>query len=247
MKLKTISKINIYSKYVMDFISHIVNSFLILLVVLFTTIIFSCVIKFISVHYEGSISDIIGYLSFAFAIDIFFICPCLIGIYFVLHLFFELVVQKMLPFNISDNDKMIMSHLINKFHKKNSYNYASCSYTKLHLELIKLEKSFNNKSDVYKEISEDDFPCIHKFIRRCKRNPKLTLKQEKTIVHQGGLINTRNFDKLNLSENPKLLTLDSVDNELNDLINGRLKILHQDKCIAENDKHSCSSKPTNWK
>lgn len=241
MKLKTISKINIYSKYVMDLISHILDLFAILLVFLLGTIIFSGLIKFIYVPYDGSVFGAMNYVSFISAFYIFCIGSFLMGTYFILYLFFEAVFQKILPFKISDKGKMIMSHLINKFHKKNSYSYASFSYTKLHLELIKLEKAFNNKSDVYKEISEDDFPYIHKFIRRCKRNPKLTLKQEKTIVHQGGLINTRNLDKLNLSENPKLLTLDTVDNGLNDLINSRLKILHQDKCRAENDKHSCSS------
>lgn len=233
MKLKTLLKINIYIKYIMDFISHITNSFLILLVFLFTTIIFSCVIKFISVNHEGSISDIIGYLSFAFAIDIFVICPCLIGIYFVLYLFFELVVQKMLPFKISDNDKMIISYLINKFHNKNSHSYTCyASYTKLHLELIKLEKAFNNQSDVYKEISEDDFPSIHKFIRRFKQNKQSNSSQEKRIVHQGELINTRNIEHLNLSieqSNPKLLTLDSVDNELNDLIYYQMNSLKKEK------------------
>ena len=240
MKLKTISKINIYSKYVMDFISHILDLFAILLALLLVTIIFSGLIKFIYVPYEGSVFDAINYISFRSAFYIFCICSFLMGIYFVLHLFFELVVQKMLPFNISDNDKIIMSHLINKMHNKNSHSYtcfayASCSCTKLHLELIKLEKAFNNKSDVYKEISENDFPYIHKFIRRFKRNPKSTLKQEKIIVHKGGLINTRNLEKLQLrlSDNPKLLTLDSVDNELNDLINKQFSMIKNEKVKIE--------------
>lgn len=128
-----------------------------------------------------------------------------------------------MPFIISKNDKMIIINLINKLHNKSA---------KLHFELRKLEKAFNNKSDVYNEFNKDDFPCIHKFIRRFKRNPKSTLKQKKIIVNQGDLINscnTRNLDKLNLSENPKLLTLDSVDNELNDLINGRLSMKESEK------------------
>ena len=230
MKLKTISKINIYNKYVMEFISNILGLFAILLVFLLGIIIFSCSIKFIYVHYEGSIFDIMRYLSLVLAFDIFVIGSCLMLIYFVLYLFFESVFQKMLPFNISDNDKMIIVHLINKFHKKNSYSYTSCSYTKLHLELIKLEKAFNNKSDVYKEISEDDFPLIHKFIRRFKRTPQSILKQEERIIHQGELINTRNIENLNLPiENPKLLTLDSVDNELNNLIFHQMNALKQEK------------------
>ena len=100
--------------------------------------------------------------------------------------------------------------------------------------MIKLEKAFNNKSDVYKEISENDFPCIHKFIRRFKRNPKSILKQEKIIVHKGGLINTRNLEKLNLSDNPKLLTLDLVDDGLNDMINKQFSMIKSEKVKVGN-------------
>ena len=57
---------------------------------------------------------------------------------------------------------MIIMNLINQIHNKNIH-------IKLRLELIKLEKVFNNKSDIYNKFSEDDFPCIHKFIRRFKK------------------------------------------------------------------------------
>ena len=47
---------------------------------------------------------------------------------------------------------------------------------------------------------------------------------------QGELINTRNIENLNLPiENPKLLTLDSVDNELNNLIFHQMNALKQEK------------------
>lgn len=44
-------------------------------------------------------------------------------------------------------------------------------------------------------------------------------------------INPRNLEKLKLrlSDNPKLLTLDSVDNELNNLIFHQMNILKQEK------------------
>ena len=64
-------------------------------------------------------------------------------IWCVLDRFFDSLIEKTIPFIISKNDKMIIMNLINKSHNKN---------TKLHLELSKLEKAFNNKSDVYKEI-----------------------------------------------------------------------------------------------
>ena len=225
MKLKTISKMNIYGKYIMNWCSHIVDAFFILFFFLLMVSIIITVIKFM---YKPDFFNVIGdYAKFLLIID-FYICIVLHLIWCVLDRFFDSLIEKTIPFIISKNDKMIIMNLINKSHNKS---------TKLHFELRKLEKSFNNKSDIYNKLSEADFPCIHEFIRRFKRNPKSTLKQEKTIVHQGGLINscnTRNLDKLNLSENPKLLTLDSVDNELNDLINGQLSMIESEKVTVGN-------------
>ena len=218
MKLKTISKMNIYGKYIMNWCSHIVDAFFILFFFLLMVSIIITVIKFM---YKPDFFNVIGdYAKFLLIID-FYICIVLHLIWCVLDRFFDSLIEKTIPFIISKNDKMIIMNLINKSHNKN---------TKLHLELSKLEKAFNNKSDVYKEISEDDFPLIHKFIRRFKRTSQSILKQEERIIHQGELINTRNIENLNLPiENPKLLTLDSVDNELNNLIFHQMNALKQEK------------------
>lgn len=220
MKLKTLSKMNVYGKYIMNWCSHIVDAFFILFFFLLMVGIITTVIKFM---YKSDFFNVIDdYTKFLLMID-FYICIVLHLILCVLDRFFDSLIEKTIPFIISKNDKMIIMNLINKSHNKS---------TKLHFELRKLEKAFNNKSDIYNKFSEDDFPCIHKFIRRFKRNPKSILRQEERIIHQGELIdscNTRNLDKLNLSENPKLLTLDSVDNELNDLINGRLSMIESEK------------------
>ena len=221
MKLKTISKMNIYGKYIMNWCSHIVDAFFILFFFLLMVSIIITVIKFM---YKPDFFNVIGdYAKFLLIID-FYICIVLHLIWCVLDRFFDSLIEKTIPFIISKNDKMIIMNLINKSHNKN---------TKLHLELSKLEKAFNNKSDVYKEISENDFPLIHKFIRRFKRTPQSILKQEERIIHQGELINscnTRNIENLNLPiENPKLLTLDSVDNELNNLIFHQMNALKQEK------------------
>ena len=221
MKLKTISKMNIYGKYIMNWCSHIVDAFFILFFFLLMVSIIITVIKFM---YKPDFFNVIGdYAKFLLIID-FYICIVLHLIWCVLDRFFDSLIEKTIPFIISKNDKMIIMNLINKSHNKN---------TKLHLELSKLEKAFNNKSDVYKEISEDDFPLIHKFIRRFKRTLQSILKQEERIIHQGELINscnTRNIENLNLPiENPKLLTLDSVDNELNDMINKQFSMIKNEK------------------
>ena len=218
MKLKTISKMNIYGKYIMNWCSHIVDAFFILFFFLLMVSIIITVIKFM---YKPDFFNVIGdYAKFLLIID-FYICIVLHLIWCVLDRFFDSLIEKTIPFIISKNDKMIIMNLINKSHNKN---------TKLHLELSKLEKAFNNKSDVYKEISENDFPLIHKSIRRFKRTPQSILKQEERIIHQGELINTRNIENLNLPiENPKLLTLDSMDNELNNLIFHQMNALKQEK------------------
>lgn len=221
MKLKTISKMNIYGKYIMNWCSHIVDAFFILFFFLLMVSIIITVIKFM---YKPDFFNVIGdYAKFLLIID-FYICIVLHLIWCVLDRFFDSLIEKTIPFIISKNDKMIIMNLINKSHNKN---------TKLHLELSKLEKAFNNKSDVYKEISENDFPLIHKSIRRFKRTPQSILKQEERIIHQGELINscnTRNIENLNLPiENPKLLTLDSVDNELNDMINKQFSMIKNEK------------------
>ena len=223
MKLKTLSKMNVYGKYIINWCSHILDAFCILFFFLLMVSIISTVIKFM---YKTDFFNVIDdYTKFLLIID-FYICIVLHLIWCVLDRFFDSLIEKTIPFIISKNDKVIIINLINKSHNK---------YTKLHFELRKLEKAFNNKSDIYKEISEDDFPCIYKFIRRFKRNPKSILKQEKTIVHQCGLINTRNLEKLQLrlSDNPKLLTLDSVDNELNDLINKQFSMIKNEKVKIE--------------
>ena len=223
MKLKTLSKMNVYGKYIMNWFSHILDTFFILFFFLLMVAILSTVIKFM---YKSDFFNVIDdYAKLLLIID-FYICIILHLILCVLDRFFDSLIEKTIPFIISKNDKMIIVKLINKSHNK---------HTKLHLELRKLEKAFNNKSDIYKEISEDDFPCIYKFIRRFKRNPKLNLKQEKIIVHKGVTINTINLEKLqlHLSKNPKLLTLDSVDNELNDLINGRFSMIKNEKVKIE--------------
>ena len=219
MKLKTLSKMNVYGKYIINWCSHILDAFCILFFFLLMVAIISTVIKFM---YKTDFFNVIDdYTKFLLIID-FYICIVLHLIWCVLDRFFDSLIEKTIPFIISKNDKVIIINLINKSHNK---------YTKLHFELRKLEKAFNNKSDIYKEISEDDFPCIYKFIRRFKRNPKSILKQEKTIVHQCGLINTRNLEKLqlHLSNNPKLLTLNAVDNRLNYLINKQFSMIKNEK------------------
>ena len=159
---------------------------------------------------------------------------CNICLIFIMIYKFNDVLYKKLSLNISDDYKSIIFYLVNRKHK----------FIKLNLEIEKLAKAFNNHSNVYNELNSNDFPYLNKFLRRASflvgNNPNPTDETNTNVVKQDISINTKNLEKLQLrlSDNPKLLTLDLVDNELNDLINGRLKILHHDKCVTENDKRS---------
>lgn len=221
MKLKTISKINVYGKYIINLGSLIVDAFFISFFLLFIIVIFSVVIKFI---YKSDFFNVIGdYAKFLLIID-FYICIVLHLIWCILDRFFDSLIEKTIPFIISKNDKMIIMHFINQIHNKNSH-------IKLCLELIKLEKVFNNKSDIYNKFSEDDFPCIHKFIRRFKKS---LLQSEKQMLIKNILnkiqLTPRNIENLNLPiESPNLPTLDVVDNELNDLIYHQMNTVKNEK------------------
>ena len=102
------------------------------------------------------------------------------------------------------------------------------------MEIEKLSRAFDNKSNIYKNLSETDFPYINKFIRRailaqsdCKLSNSFNLEQL-------DLISPADIDKLNMDlskvipSNPKLLTLDSMDNELNNIIHNQMKNLNKE-------------------
>ena len=143
---------------------------------------------------------------------------------------FNDVLYKKLSLNISDDYKSIIFYLVNRKHK----------FIKLNLEIEKLSKAFNNHSNVYNEFNNKDFPYLNKFLRRAsflfENNPNPTDETNTNVVQQGISINTKNLDKLQLrlSDNPKLLTLDLVDNELNDMINKQFSMIKSEKVKVGN-------------
>ena len=126
-----------------------------------------------------------------------------------------------------------------------------CSKTnksfKLKLEIKKILAAIENQSSIYHDLSEEEFPYFNKFFRRytiCQNN-KIKLKNQMKGIYTVTLAelteqkNKSNYikdmDKLNSSvENQKLLTLDLVDNELNDLINGRFSMIKSEKIKVGN-------------
>ena len=113
----------------------------------------------------------------------------------------------------TEDEQIILYHLFNKPHHS----------SKLNLELQKISKAVENKSSLYQELNETDFPYLNKLFRRL--NCLQAAHNNNNIKN----ISTNDLNKLNIS-NPMLLTFEQVDNELNNLINQN--ILNQNKkCV----------------
>lgn len=172
----------------------------------------------------------LAYILFIFSIilvPIFFITEI------VKFLFKKIIVKatyNKLNFNIPESKKDILTHLIYRKHKNNK-TYTS---SKLNLEIEKLSRAFDNKSNIYKNLSETDFPYINKFIRRVLQVQSSCKLSNSSNIEQLELISPVDIGKLNMDfskaipSNPKLLTLDSMDNELNNIIHNQMKNLNKE-------------------
>ena len=172
----------------------------------------------------------LAYILFNFSI---ILVPIFFMTEIVKFLFKKIIVKatyNKLNFNIPESKTNILTHLIYRKHKNNKTHTSS----NLNLEIEKLSRAFDNKSNIYKNLSETDFPYINKFIRRailaqsdCKLSNSFNLEQL-------DLISPADIDKLNMDlskvipSNPKLLTLDSMDNELNNIIHNQMKNLNKE-------------------
>lgn len=92
------------------------------------------------------------------------------------------------------------------------------SSSNLNLELNKLKDAIENESQLYNDLNKLDFPYINKFVSRYYRYKKFNHTSIKNIVKD-------DLDKLNTPNPQVLLTMDNVDNELNNLINNQLNVV----------------------
>lgn len=233
MKLKNlykISKINIYNKNIISFmeiLSTILATFCLPIFLLFITLF----VFGVSNNFDtDSFVFFLAYILFIFSIilvPIFFITEI------VKFLFKKIIVKatyNKLNFNIPESKKDILTHLIYRKHKNNK-TYTS---SKLNLEIEKLSRAFDNKSNIYKNLSETDFPYINKFIRRVLQVQSGCKLSNSSNIEQLELISPVDIGKLNMDfskaipSNPKLLTLDSMDNELNNIIHNQMKNLNKE-------------------
>lgn len=178
---------------------------------------------------------------FLFLFSLFFVIP-LFSI-FILSFIFELINDNLkikFPLDISDEEFNFLCHLIIRCSKTNKPS-------KLNLEIKKILATIENQSSIYHDLSETEFPYFNKFFRRytiCQNN-KIKLKNQMKGMYTVTLAELerqkaesnymQDMDKLNSPiKNPKLLTLNTVDNELNDLINGQLSMIKREKVKVGN-------------
>lgn len=176
----------------------------------------------------------LAYILFNFSI---ILVPIFFMTEIVKFLFKKIIVKatyNKLNFNIPESKTDILTHLIYRKHKNNKTHLSS----KLNLELAKLLQAFDNKSNIYRNLSETDFPYINKFIRRAQSASTNTSSN----LEQLELINPADLGKLKMCPHetipihptllkfyPNLWTLDSIDNELNNIIHNQMKNLNKEK------------------
>lgn len=253
MNFKTlykISKINIYSKFLGDLIIKIYKNSVIgwlFFISMFLTGFTGAILR------KNIFGDSSLYFLFSISKYIFILVLSLytmaIVCDFLLGNFIEAKIYKKLNFNIPESKTDILTHLIYRNHKNNKPHTSS----KLNLEIEKLSRAFDNKSNIYKNLSETDFPYINKFIRRvlqaqsdCKLlNSSTSSTKDSSNLEQLELINPADpadIGKLKMCPHetipihptllkfyPNLWTLDSIDNELNNIIHNQMKNLNKEK------------------
>lgn len=121
--------------------------------------------------------------------------------------------------DLSKSNKLILSRILLKKHNLSSLN----------LELDKLVISLNNKSTLYHDLHKKDFPSLFKLINRYGniKNQSKKINEQKPSMEQLKIqVDINNLCKLDSKQNflgkpadVLLLTLDNLDEELNDVIN----------------------------
>ena len=221
MNIKILSKINIFlTEFVvfskMVFFCYFKNFFtkFLLILGLFTTGIGFFIILFSTIFdahilIDDLLCQVIFYLS-----TIYFLTFIISLLLFLIGDIILEYINKYFYLNISLSKINTVSYLFVRNHTS----------SKLNLELRKLSESIKNKSNLYSNLSKNDFPQINKLFRRLGYH--YLQKKENTL----NFVNNDDLSKLNIKKRDMLpsstsLTLDDMDNELNNLINKQFKEL----------------------
>ena len=163
-------------------------------------------------HYSDEITYIMYYWTGLGNTTAFYALPSLLLIFLLDYYLSEKINNLLL--NISYEDKTILLKILFHFVFKNKNNQSKYS-KKLTLELNKLIHTLENHSMIYEDLDKDDFPYLNKFLRRFNNKSNNTKDQNNTKYTT--LISENDRQKLNINHQ-KLLTMDGVDNQLNDLV-----------------------------
>ena len=191
MNIKTYAKINIW-------ITQIIRAFIMRIALLCPIIIYPIVIF-----------TILPAEQFWFLISCVFYLVMLGAILDFINKQFN-IIQKFLT--VSNYQKFILSIIFTRTH----------SSTQLNSELDKLSKAIENKSSFYGDLNQTDFPLLNKLFNRLeqvKQKKSDKVQHDPTKDNQQLVENIQeDLTKLDSSSNPKLLTVNHVDDELNSLI-----------------------------
>lgn len=127
--------------------------------------------------------------------------------------------------DLSKSNKLILSRILLKKHNLSSLN----------LELDKLTIALNNKSSLYNDLYKKDFPSLFKLITRygnIKNKLKKINKQKPSVEQLKIQVDINNLCKLDSKQNTfdkhadvLLLTMDNLDEKLNDVINHQFNVV----------------------
>ena len=225
MDIKILSKINIFltefvvfSKMVVFF--YFKNSFtkFLLIFSLFTTGIGFFINLFPTIpdahiFIDDLLCQLIFYLS-----SIYFLTFIISFLLFLIGDILLEYINKHFYLNISLAKINTVSYLFVRHHTSSKFN----------LELRKLSKSIKNKSNIYSNLDKNDFPQINKLFRRLGYHFQKDKNQNTNSTLN--FVNNNDLTKLNIKKQ-NMLTLDYMDNELNDIIHNQMKNLNKEKVL----------------
>lgn len=161
-----------------------------------------------------------------------FIIPLILPL-ILLEYYIDKEIEK-LPLTISYKDKTILLTILFHFIYNQKNNQSKYS-TKLTLEINKLINTLENNSMIYADLDKDDFPYLHRLLKRFKNKSNKTKDLNNTkYTKYTTLISENDRQKLNINHQ-KLLTMEEVDNQLNDLVYSNISKI-KDNVHLLNDK-----------
>jgi hypothetical protein len=152
----------------------------------------------------------------------FYALPSLLLIFLLDYYLYEKINNLLL--NISYEDKTILLKILFHFvfkHKNKQSKYSA----NLALELNKLINTLENNSMIYEDLDKNDFPYLHKFLKRFKNSSASNIAHDDINdinIIQDDIDKMQTIKQPNISNPKLLLTMDHLDDELCYQINNNM-------------------------